>query len=84
MAANRRPAVPGPDRRQSMSKYAVRVINTQGLEAADYTTVYGDCPEVFADYAEAEAWAERLNNSGNWPEGNPGYEVIELDDEVEG
>jgi len=62
------------------ARYAVRVINTDGLEGADYATVYGDCPEEFTDRAEAEAWADRLANSGNWPMGNPGYEVVELDE----
>jgi len=65
---------------KSTVKYAVRVINTAGLEGADAVTVYGDCPETFTDRAEAEAWADRLNNSGNWPMGNPGYEVVELDE----
>lgn len=60
------------------TRYAVRVINTAGLEGADYVTVYGDCPEEFTDRAEAEAWADQLANSGNWPMGNPGYEVVEL------
>jgi hypothetical protein len=67
-----------------MSKYRVRVINIEGIENWDYFSVYGDCPEAFTDRAEAEAWADELNNSGEWPEGNPGYEVIKLDDEVEG
>lgn len=57
--------------------YAVKVINTQGLEAADYNTVYGACPESFEDRAEAQAWADKLSNSGSWPMGNPGYEVVE-------
>ena len=61
-----------------MSKFAVRVVNQAGLEAADYSTVYGGCPEEFTDRAEAEAWAEKLSTSGNWPMGNPGYEVVEV------
>jgi hypothetical protein len=44
--------------------YAVRVVNQQGLEAADYSTVYGECPEQFADRVEAKKWA--------------GYAVVEL------
>jgi len=63
-----------------MNKYVVRVINLNGLEGADYVTVYGACPEEFTDRTEAEAWAARLNSSGNWPRGNPGYEVVELDE----
>lgn len=58
--------------------YAVKVINIQGLEAADHNTVYGDCPENFKDRAEAQAWADKLSTSGNWPMGNPGYDVVEL------
>lgn len=58
--------------------YAVRVINQQGLEAADYNTVYGECPEEFTDCAEAQTWADKLSGSGSWPLGNPGYEVVEL------
>jgi len=65
---------------KSTVKYAVRVINLTGLEGADYITVYGECPAEFTNRAEAEAWADRLNNSGNWPMGNPGYEVVELDE----
>ena len=61
-----------------MSKFAVQVINQAGLEAADYRTVYGDCPEQFSDRSEAQGWADKLSASGNWPQGNPGYEVIEI------
>lgn len=57
--------------------YAVRVIQTEGLEAADYSTVYGACPEEFSDRSKAQEWADRLSASGNWPQGNPGYEVVE-------
>lgn len=56
--------------------YAVRVIGETG--AQDYQSVYGDCPESFAAYGEAQAWADKLSASGNWPQGNPGYEVVEL------
>jgi len=59
--------------------YAVRVINQVGLEAANYGTVYGACPEAMHDKGVAEDWAKVLNNSGNWPKGNPGYEVVELE-----
>lgn len=59
-------------------KYRVQVQDDTGLEAADYTTVYGDCPDQFDDIEEAKAWAEKLANSGNWPMGNPGYEVVEV------
>lgn len=62
------------------TRYSVRVINTDGLEGADYITVYGECPTEFTDRAEAEAWATKLNTTGNWPMGNPGYEVVELDE----
>jgi hypothetical protein len=58
--------------------YAVRVVNQQGLEAADYSTVYGECPEQFADRVEAQKWADKLSVSGDWPKGNPGYAVVEL------
>lgn len=58
--------------------YAVKVISTQGLEAADYNTVYGDCPESFESRTEAQSWADKLSTGGNWPMGNPGYEVVEL------
>lgn len=61
-----------------MDKFAVRVVNEAGLEAADYSTVYGACPEDFEDRAEAQGWADKLNTSGNWPMGNPGYQVVEL------
>lgn len=58
--------------------YAVKVINTAGLEGADYSTVYGTCPESFSDRAEAQKWADKLSQSGSWPQGNPGYEVVDL------
>lgn len=58
--------------------YRVQVINDVGLESADYNTVYGDCPESFEDRDEAQRWADKLNNSGNWPMGNPGYAVVEV------
>ena len=63
-----------------MSKYRVRVIDFDSVAHMDYLSVYGDCPEVFTDRAEAEVWAEELNNSGEWPDGNPGYEVVEVED----
>ncbi len=58
--------------------YAVRVTDLTGLEGADYQTVYGDCPREFEALADAQVWAEQLNTTGNWPMGNPGYEVVEL------
>jgi hypothetical protein len=65
-------------RARRMKMYAVRVINTQGLESADYNTVYGECPKSFEDPSVAQGWADKLSTSGNWPMGNPGYEVVEL------
>lgn len=63
-----------------MSKYVVRAINIEGIENMDYLSVYGDCPESFTDRKDAEAWADKLNESDDWPEGNPGYEVVEVTD----
>jgi hypothetical protein len=56
--------------------YQVKVIDLSGLEGASYDMVYGDCPERFEDRAEAQKWADELNTSGEWPNGNPGYEVV--------
>jgi hypothetical protein len=58
---------------------AVRVRHGEGLESADYNTVYSNCPAQFNDRAHADDWAHRLNVSGSWPKDkNPGYRVVEI------
>lgn len=60
----------------AVAKFAVRPIADTG--AQDYQSLYGDCPESFTDRAEAQKWATELSTSGEWPQGNPGYHVVEL------
>lgn len=67
-----------PNRKDGKKKWWVRVVNIQGLESADYQTVYGGCPESFERKEDAQRWANLLNMTPTWPMGNPGYKVIEV------
>lgn len=58
--------------------FKVQVKNATGLENLSYDDVYGECPESIATLKEAEEWAYYLSHNGTWPEGNPGYEVVEI------
>lgn len=52
--------------------YVVRIDTTMD---APYDAVYGYDPIIFSDGEEAEAKAQELSESGDWPDGQPTYHV---------
>jgi len=60
---------------------AVRVVNRESVDGLDYGTIYNSCPPQFFLRSAADEWCFKLNLNAakSWPQGNPGYRIMEID-----
>lgn len=65
------------------SMVAVRVVDVAAVSGKDHGTIYSSCPSQFfasdGMSAGAEHWCDKLNQADTWPNGNPGYRIVEID-----
>ena len=58
---------------------AIRVIDQESVTGLDYGTIYSSCPPQLFLRSAAEDWLFKLNNAKSWPNGSPGYRIVEID-----
>lgn len=61
---------------------AVRVIDTDVVAGLDYGTIYSSCPTQFYRRESALDWYSKLGSAKSWPNGNPGYRIVEIDGNI--